>query len=83
MSDSSTSALSGAKPVLLLLEHDSKIPSTPAAASSVAMAGCWKLRCRASMERTAGWRCAGSASRGRVAKRSALSAKVTKRYPRW
>ncbi|UOS99179.1 DUF3088 family protein [Xanthomonas arboricola] len=50
MSDSSTSALSGAKPILLLLEHDSKIPSRPADAFSVAMAGCWKLRCRASTE---------------------------------
>ncbi|PMR89450.1 hypothetical protein C1H21_10740 [Xanthomonas arboricola pv. juglandis] len=39
MSDVSTSALCSAKPVLLLLEHDSKIPSTPADASSVAMAG--------------------------------------------
>ncbi len=38
MSDVSTSALCSAKPVLLL-EHDSKIPSTPADASSVAMAG--------------------------------------------
>ncbi|NYH46512.1 hypothetical protein [Xanthomonas arboricola] len=39
MSDVSTSALCSAKPVLLLLEHDSKIPSMPADASSVAMAG--------------------------------------------
>ncbi|MFB9036152.1 DUF3088 domain-containing protein [Xanthomonas arboricola pv. corylina] len=84
MSDSSTSALCSAKPVLLLLEHDFEDPKH-AGRRFFCRHGWVAGSCVAGHRGSArpGWRCAGSASRGRVAVWSAWSAKVTKRCPRW